>query len=351
MSGRQLIYRKVIWSEPWQIVLAREVASMFEARKMLHALAIGAFIVVGLPRLSAAQSYPSHDVTVIVGFVRLGAADIIAHLVSTKLTSRLKQRFVIENHVGGGGDLAARKVAGAAADGYTLLVTTEALAIHATTSKNKGFETSDLRPVAIVAYAPVVLAVNPSNAANNLKEFVASAKTKSFTYSSAGPGTTAQIHAEYFFKHVAEVKYQNVASPQGGTSAIAAVLANNVDAVVVGLPVITKHIRNGELRGLGIASEKRNSAIPAVPTYGEMGFPNIYSGSWVGFFAPAKTPDAVVVKLNAEINAIIKEPYSQEFLKKGLFEPVVKNIAEVNDYFKNELESWSKMVRAIGYSN
>ena len=102
---------------------------------------------------------------------------------------------------------------------------------------------------------------------------------------------------------------------------------------------------------LGVASDKRNSAIPDVPTFGEMGFPNVHSGSWVGFFAPAKTPDAVVDKLNAEINAVMKEPDSLDKLAKAGFDPVVKSAAEANDYFKDDVERWGTMVNAIGFSN
>ena len=109
---------------------------------------------------------------------------------------------------------------------------------------------------------------------------------------------------------------------QGGAPAITAVLGNHVDALVLTLPTVMPHIRRGALRGLGVASDKRNSAMPNVPTYGEMGFPNVYSGSWVGFFAPAKTPDAVVAKLNAEINALMKEPDLQEKLAQNGFEPM-----------------------------
>jgi tripartite-type tricarboxylate transporter receptor subunit TctC len=323
---------------------------MFNIRAMACALAIGAFVLVGLPRPSAAQSYPSQNVTVVVAFPAGGLADIIGRLVSTKLADRLKQSFVVENKGGAGGNLAARSVAGAAPDGYTLLVTTTALAVNTTASKNKGFETSDLRPVAIVAYSPDVLAVHPSNPAKNLKEFVANAKTKSFTYGSAGPGTAPQIHAEYFFNHVAKVKYVHVPF-QGGAPAITAALGNHVDALVLTLPPVTPHIRSGKLRGLGVASDKRNSAIADVPAYGEMGYPNIYSGSWVGVFAPAKTPDAVVAKLNTEINAIMKEPDSLDRLAKAGFDPVTKDVAETTGYFRSEIESWGKMVKAIGFSN
>ena len=316
----------------------------------VRTLAIGACLAGGLAQPCFAQSYPSQNVTVIVAFPAGGLADIIGRLVSTKLESRLKQSFVVENRGGAGGNIAAKAVVGAAPDGYTLLATTSGLAANMTASKNKGFEQSDLRPVAFVAISPDVIAIHPSNPAKDLKQFIANAKDTSFTYGSAGVGTGPQIGAEYFFKEVAKVKYVHVPF-QGGAPAITATLGNHVDALVLTLPPTTPHIRSGALRGIGVASDKRNSAIPDVPTYGEMGYPNVYSGSWVGFFVPAKTPDAVVEKLNTEINAVMKEPDSLDRLAKAGFDPVVKSVAEANDYYKSEVESWGKMVNAIGFSN
>ena len=257
---------------------------------------------------------------------------------------------MVENRSGAGGNIAAKAVVNAAPDGYTLLATTSGLAANLTASKNRGFEQNDLRPIAFVAFSPDVIAVNPSNPAKDLKEFIANAKEKSFTYGSAGVGTGPQIGAEYFFQEVAKVKYVHVPF-QGGPPAITATLGNHVDALVLTLPPTVPQIVQGKLRGLGVASDKRNSAIPDVPTYGEMGYPNVYSGSWVAFFAPGKTPDAVVTKLNAEINALMAEPDSLEKLKQNGFDPVVKDVAGSELYYKSEVASWAKMVNAIGFSN
>jgi tripartite-type tricarboxylate transporter receptor subunit TctC len=319
-------------------------------RRFAVVVSVVTTLMCGAIAPAAAQSYPSQNVTVMVAFPAGGLADIIARLVSNKLNDRLKQSFVVENRGGAGGNIAAKAVVNMAPDGYTLLATTTALAVNATASKSKGFEVSDLRPVAIVAISPDVLAVHPSNPAKDLKEFIANAKTKSFTYGSAGVGTGPYIGAEYFFKEVAHVNYVQVPF-QGGAPAISALLGNHIDALVLTLPPVTPQIRSGKLRGLGVANDKRNSAIPDVPTYAEMGFPNLISASWVGFFAPAKTPDAVVAKLNSEINAVMKEPDSLEKLAKAGFDPVVKNVPEVEAYFKNDVERWGKMVKAIGFSN
>jgi tripartite-type tricarboxylate transporter receptor subunit TctC len=309
-----------------------------------------AVILAGSMQPAGAQSYPSQNVTILVAFPAGGLADIIARLVATKLEQRLKQSFIVENRGGAGGNIAAKTIAGSPADGYVLLATTTALAVNITASKTKGFEASDLRPVAIVAISPDVIAVNPENPAKDLKEFIANGKDKSFTYGSAGVGTGPYVGAEYFFKEVAKVKYVQVPF-QGGAPAITAVLGNHVDAIALTLPPVTPHIKSGALRGLGVAAPKRNAAIPDVPTYAEMGYPGVTSQSWVGFFAPAKTSDAVVAKLNAEINAVMREPDSLEKIAKAGFEPVVKDTAETGAYFKSEVTSWGKMVQAIGFSN
>jgi len=322
---------------------------MLHHRTAVQALAC-ALLTASFVAPAAAQTYPSQNVNMIVAFPAGGLADLIGRLVSNKLADRLKQSFVVENRGGGGGNIAAKAVASAAPDGYTLLTTTSGLAANLTASKNRGFEQGDLRPVAFVAYSPDVLAVHPSNPAKDLKEFIANGREKSFTYGSAGPGTGPQIGAEYFFKIVAKVKYVHVPF-QGGAPAISALLGNHVDSVVLTLPPSTPHIRSGALRGLGVANETRNKAIPEVPTYGEMGFPNVIIGSWVGIFAPAKTPDAVVEKLNTEINAAMKDADALDRLAKAGFDPVVKSVAESNAYFKDEVARWATMVNAVGYSN
>ena len=314
------------------------------------ALIVGVIVATGLTQPSRAQTYPSQNITVLVAFPAGGLADIIARLVSTKLEARLKQSVVIENRGGAGGNIAAKTVFAAAPDGYTLLATTTGLAVNMTASKNRGFEMDDIRPVAIVAISPDVIAIHPSNPAKDLKEFIASAKTKSFTYGSAGVGTGPHIGAEYFFREVAKVQAVHVPFT-GGAPAVTSAIGNHVDAIVLTLPTVVPPITQGLLRGIGLASATRNSAVPNVPTYGEMGFPDVYSGSWVGFFVPAKTPDAVVAKLNAEINAIMREPEAQQKMKAIGFDVMIKPEAETADYFKREVATWGKMTRAIGYSS
>jgi tripartite-type tricarboxylate transporter receptor subunit TctC len=311
---------------------------------------LAALILAGFARPAWAQTYPTQNITFQVGFAAGGIADVVARLVGQKLTERLGHTVVVENRGGAGGNLAAKSVSSAAPDGYTILATTTGLAVNETATKNKGFSVNDLRPIAIVAFSPDVLAVHPSNPAKDLREFIQNGKVKGFTYGSAGVGTGPHIGAEYFFREVAKVQAVHVPFTGGGP-AVTAAIGNHIDAIVLTLPTVVPPITQGLLRGIGLASATRNSAVPNVPTYGEMGFPDVYSGSWVGFFAPAKTPDAVVAKLNAEINAIMKEPEAQQKLEAIGFDVMIKPEAETTDYFKREVASWGKMIRAIGYSS
>ena len=303
---------------------------------------------IGLAQPVSAQTFPTQTITFQVAFAAGGIADVVARLVGQKLSQRLAHTVVVENRGGAGGNLAAKAVNGAAPDGHTILATTTSLAVNETATRHKGFSADDLRAVAIVAFSPDVLAVHPSNPAKDLREFIKSGK--SFTYGSAGVGTGPHIGAEYFFREVAKVQALHVPFT-GGAPAVAAAVGNHVDAIVLTLPTVVPPMTQGLLRGIGLASATRNSAVPDVPTYGEMGFPNVYSGSWVGFFAPAKTPDAVVAKLNAEINAIMQEPQAQQKLKTIGFDVTIKTIGEANDYFRSEVAAWGKMIRAIGYSS
>jgi tripartite-type tricarboxylate transporter receptor subunit TctC len=310
---------------------------------------LAAVIVAALAQPVHAQTYPSQNISFVVGFAAGGIADVVARLIGQKLSERLGHTVVVENRGGAGGNLAAKAVSGAAPDGYTILATTTSLAVNETASKNKGFSVNDLRTIAIAAISPDVLAVHPSNPAKDLKEFIRNGKDKSFTYGSAGVGTGPHIGAEFFFREVAKVQAVHVPFT-GGAPAVQAAIGNHIDAIVLTLPTVVPPMTQGLLRGIGLASPARNSAVPNVPTYGEMGFPNVYSGSWVGFFAPAKTPEAVIAKLNAEINAIMKEPEAQQKLATIGFDPIIKTTAEAADYFSSEVANWGKMTRAIGYS-
>lgn len=321
---------------------------MTALRTIFRTLPLAAIAALTLAQPAPAQDYPTRDITVMVGFAPGGATDLIARLVGQKLGERLGRTVVVENRGGASGALASREVSTAAPDGYTLLAMTSSLAISETANKGKGFSVADLRPIAIVAISPYVIAVHPSNPAKTLQEFVANGKEKSFTYGSPGVGSGPHIGGEYFFKEVAKVKAVHV--PFGNSRAEVALLGAQIEALSISLPAVTEAINDGRLRGLAVTSEKRNPATPDVPTLGEGGFPNISLGSWNGFFVPAKTPDAVVEKLNAEITQVMQGADVQEKLKSLGFDVMIQTMPEATDFFKSEVSNWGKMVTAIGFS-
>jgi tripartite-type tricarboxylate transporter receptor subunit TctC len=191
--------------------------------------------------------------------------------------------------------------------------------------------------------------VNPANPAKNLKEFIEAARKKPVEYGSAGVGSGSFISAEYLFKVIAKAQTVHVPFP-GGAPAITALLGNHIHAVAATVSPLVTHIQSGKLRGIGLASAKRNPMVPNVPTYAESGFPDFHAASWVGFFVPSKTDAKVVARLNAAINEVVKEAVVQERFKRFALEPMYGNPSETNAFFKSEVARWGKMVTTLGMS-
>jgi hypothetical protein len=183
---------------------------------------------------ASAQPYPARDITFIVAFAPGGVADTLARFVGKGLGERLGRTVVVENRGGAGGNIAAAAVARAAPDGYTLLVTTTAVAINETLRPNKGFAASDLKPIAIVASSPEALVTSPDNPAANLADFLKTAQGKNIAFGSAGVGSGSHIAAEYFFKEIAKISATHVPF-QGGAPAIAATIGNQIDLLATTL--------------------------------------------------------------------------------------------------------------------
>lgn len=301
-----------------------------------------------LPREAEAQDYPARPITFIVAFAAGGVADGIGRMIAQRLGESLKQTVVVENRGGAGGNLAARQVASAAPDGYTILVTTTALAINETLHRSKGFNASDLETVAIVASSPEAFAVNKANPAASLKDFLANAKGKTINFGSAGVGSGSHIAAEYFFKEIAKVPATHVPF-QGGAPAINAAVGNHIDLLSITLGGgLVAQVRSGALKGLGVMSDKRVDTMKDVSTFAEAGFPGFQAASWVGLFVPAKTPAGVVTRLNGAIDAIVRQPDFQQRLAALGFDPVTGNQAAAAKRFKDDVGEWAKRVNALG---
>ena len=312
-------------------------------------LALGLGLGLALAAGSAcAQTYPNKAIKAVVAFAPGGIADGIGRLIGQKLSERLGQAVVIENRDGAAGTLAAKAVAAAAPDGYTLLVHTAAVAISASTSKDGFDPLAELVPIALVAWTPTIFAVSAAVPANTLQEYI-KLKGGKFNYSSAGVGTPPHLTAEFLFKTLPGVDAVHVPF-RGGAPAITAVLGGQVDMVATSMPPAVPHIKQGKMKALVVTSAKRSATLPDVPTAAEAGFAEFEDVSWVAFFAPAKTPAAVVQKLNAEINDALKQPDVKERLAAIGFEPTASTPAEFSVYMKREVAKWAKIVKTIGFT-
>jgi tripartite-type tricarboxylate transporter receptor subunit TctC len=314
--------------------------------KFAAGLVMSAVVLVGPAQ---AQTYPARDITFLVAFAPGGVADTVARFVAQGVSAKLGRNVIVDNRGGAGGNLAAAAVARAAPDGYTLLVTTTALAINETLTPNKGFAATDLKSIAVVASSPECLATAVDNPAKNLAEFLKAAQGKNINFGTAGVGSGSHIAAEYFLKVHAKISAVHVPF-KGGAPAMNAVMGNQIELLATTLgggPA--SQIAGGKLKGLGVASAKRVAAVPDVPTYAEAGYP-FEASSWVGVFAPANTDAQIVNVLNAAIEDVMKDPALQQKLTAIGFEPLSGSQTQADAMFKAEVVKWGTMVTALKLS-
>lgn len=313
----------------------------------IAATAVLALAIAG-PAIAQGSAYPNKPVRLIVAFAPGGPADIIARLLGQKLSEELDQPFVVENRPGAGGNVAAGVVAKSAADGYTLLISTSAFAVNPSMYSNVGYDPeTDFTLAAVVASSPNILIGNTGIKAQSLKEVVAEAKSGKLTYSTAGAGTTPHLSAEYLFRVLAKVDVTHVPY-KGAGPAVAAVMGGQVDVASVALPAAVEMVKGGKVRGLAVTSAKRVPALPDVPTVEESGFPGFEDYTWVGVFAPGKTPVDVTNRINSAIGKFLRTPEFSDRLAALGFEPVGGSPAEARVYLKSELTKWAKVVKATG---
>ena len=284
-------------------------------RQFLKATAAATVLVLG--SAFAQQPFPSQPIKLVVPFAPGGSTDIAARLLAEYGSRELGQPVIVDNKAGAGGSVGMEFVAKSKADGYTLGMAT--VSTHGANpavygSKLKYDPVKDFAPVTNVATTPSVFAVNPGKVqAKTMKEVLASAKATPGKYTFGSPGTGSLGHANIeHFMALAHVKLLHVPY-KGAGQAMNDALAGQVDAITDNLPSALPHIKAGKLRALAVLSEKRSPALPDVPTYGELGFPQMGGGGWFGVVAPAGTPPEVVARLNAAFLKAMKDP---EFQKK-----------------------------------
>lgn len=262
--------------------------------------------------LAAAQSgFPDQPIKLIVPFGPGGSTDLAARLIAEYAGRELGQSIIVENRAGAGGSVGMEYVAKSKPDGYTLGMAT--MSTHGANSavygnKLKYDPIKDFAPITNVASTPSVFAVNPNVAANNMQQFIALAQANPNKYSFASPGTGSLGHANVeYFSALANIRLLHVPY-KGAGAAMNDALAGQVDAITDNLPSALPHIKAGRLRALAVLSDKRSPALPEVPTYGELGYPQMGNGGWFGIVAPAGTPPSVITKLNKAILQAMKNP-------------------------------------------
>ncbi|MGH9696987.1 MAG: Bug family tripartite tricarboxylate transporter substrate binding protein [Bryobacteraceae bacterium] len=296
---------------------------------------------------AGAKDYPEKRITFIVGFAAGGFADSVARIIAQHVGKVLGQAVVVENRGGAASNIAARAVASASADGYTVLVSTTGLAVNATLYKTIDYSIEkDLTPVAIAVRAPETFSVNPSRP-KTLKEFLEAAKSKRFSYGSAGVGTGSYLTWFPFFKDVAKVNVDHVPF-KGGAPAMQATIGGQVDGLAATASGSTvTQVTTGKLTCLAVAAAKRYHLLPNCPSLAESGFPNFEGSSWVGFWVPAGTPADVIAALNKAINSVADDPKLADNLKRngdlsGL------SVEATDKFVKDEIATWGQRVKTAG---
>src|SRR5215469_8891015 len=303
-----------------------------------HAIIATACFVLA-PLVSFAQTYPSRPIHIIVAFAPGGPVDVVARLAADKLPELLGGPVVVENRPSSTGNLGAQVVARAPADGYTILATSSAFAVNVSLSPNAGYEPGDFVPIIQAATQPNVIVVNAEFPTKTLPELLEMAKKMKLAYASPGAGTTPHLTGEHLFKAIAKLDVVHIPYKGAGPAA-AAVAAGEPPIGSLAVTAPLPFIQAGRLRALAISSATRSRLLPDVPTFKELGYPEIEEYTWVGFFAPAGTPPEIVQKLNVALNQVLQRPDVRERLEALTFEPIGGSPQQFTDYVHTEVAKW-----------
>jgi tripartite-type tricarboxylate transporter receptor subunit TctC len=310
------------------------------------ALAVSAAL---LAAPATAQDYPSKPVKIIVPFGAGGPADVFSRQLAQILQDQLKQTFVVENRPGAGSIIGTNEVAKAAPDGYTLLTMSNTHTTNESLTPNKPFQLMrDFVPVAGINYSDLVMVVHPSVQAKDVKEFIALAKKDpdKLNFASSGPATPYHMAGE-LFKHMSGTKIVHVPHKASGEMR-ASVIGGHVQMGFDAITTMTENVKAGQVRALGTSASKRSKVLPDVPTIAESGVPGYEATIWLGIMAPKGTPQAVVDKLNTEINKAINRPEVLAAWDKQGAVPLAMKPAEFDAYLRKDIEKWANVVNAAG---
>jgi len=309
-----------------------------------------AVAAVAVPLFAAAQAYPARPIHIVVPFPPGGPTDVLGRVLGQSLGETFGQTPVVDNKVGAAGNIGVDAVAKAAPDGYTLgIVPAGNIAVNPTLFANLPYKGADLAPVTMLATVDNILVVSADTvAAKNVKELLELAAKKPGALSYASPGAGSQAHLAGALLELStgvqllHVPYRGIAP------AVNDLVGGQVSMMFAPLQTALPHIRSGKLRALGIAGAKRSPLLPELPTIAEQGYPKFEAVGWIGIVAPAKTPTAILDKLNAEIVRALKEPDVKQRLDALAATPVGGTRAEFAAFMKSEIAKWGKAVKESG---
>lgn len=294
--------------------------------------------------------YPTKPIRFVLGFAPGGASDTMARAIGVRLSEGLGQPVVIDNRAGAGGNIAAEIVAHSAPDGYTMLLGNNGiLAVNISLYPKLAFDpVKDFAPVVLVASQPNVLVVHPAVAARSVKDLIALAKAKpgQLNCASPGNGTTGHLGGE-LFKRMAGVDYAMIPFKGGGPAALA-MLSGETQFTFASAVSVEAHIASGKLRALAVTTANRSASFPDLPTVSEAGVPGFDVINWHGVVVPARTPQAVIARLNGEFNKILQAPDMRERLLTLGCESIGGDPKQLTQYMQVEIPRWAKIIKESG---
>ncbi len=298
---------------------------------------------------TAADVYPSKTIRLVVPFAPGGGSDIVARLLSPKMTEALGQTVVVDNRAGASANLGAAMVAKAAPDGYTLLLANANYTINPSLFKSLPFDpVREFAPVALLANVTNVLAIHPSIPAKSVKELISFAKAHpgQLNFASPGNGTSSHLAGE-LFRQVAKIEVVHIPY-KGATPAITDLIAGQVSFTMASVLSVLPYAKQGRLRMLAVTTAKRSGALPDIPTISEAGLPGFEVSNWYGILATGGTPRPAVDRLNSELARIARVPDLAEKLAAQGADPATGTPEEFERFIQAELKKWSAVVRSAG---
>ncbi|GGE46105.1 hypothetical protein GCM10007276_24110 [Agaricicola taiwanensis] len=310
----------------------------------MRIISYAAAAILALTATAASAQFPEKVVTVVVGYTPGGSNDKVGRHIADGLKDTWGQPVIVENRPGAGGAIGAAHVSQAAPDGHTLMVGPVTITMIESVQANLPYDLdADFTPVAMLGQVPMVLAVGPSVPAKSVKEFLEIARSKTLHSGTTGVGAIDHF-ASVLLMESAGIKLETV-NYKGGTDAMIDLIGGHVDMYFGSLTQLMQQIRAGKLTAIAVTGDKRSDALPDTPTFAEAGLQGMDVQQWWAIFAPKKTPDAVIEKINADINAILESDGTKAFFAQDGAYPDPMEVQELKDFVKSESEKWQKIAK------